>query len=459
MKKHIVALTLVAVLGAGCPRTPDAPIQIPSLPETSGKTPASHGFGMLPALGAPSAVLGTPEAISARPMAAIPPASPMPMMEGMAREVAAPTITTGSVNVSGDAKLIARPYPMPQPAKVTYSVSTTLPTWETEADVLRGRETQLPSTGVKSLALATGLPSNVLGQNPNLRSFNVTWKDSESLTWSFDSMGRTLSFWSDMGNTVMDAAAGAKIQRATLSDEEVLAIAGDFMTRHGLGTYARSKPVVDHPWNAGDDIAPCPLPVEKMPVDAPATTDAKMMIAPCGGYYPIVTSVTYPLMVDGKEVYDAWGGPTAGISLQVDFNAKRVTNGYIWLTPETDSSKYPLITQQEALKRLSAGGRNPLYYYAPEVKEANVTIDAVRMVLMRYDSWTNDGTQTFFLPALYATGKTDLGNGKSEEYRTVVPLVSDDSFGGATPPPMIMPMTEPAAAVAPATPTVAPQTR
>lgn len=475
MKKPLVALSVIAILGAGCARTPDMPIQIPAIPSPSTQTPSSNGFGMLPALGSPTAVLGTPEAISARPSAfsAYMVAPPVPM-DPTIGAVAVNTPATDqavsvtmNANVGGGtamspegAKMIARPYPMPSPAKVSYSVSATLPTWGTEADVLRAKEVALPTIGTKALAVATGLPTQLLGENPNLRSFNLSWKDTEGLTWSFDSMGRNLSFWTEANYPVAYAATDAKIQQPVrLSDEEVMAIANDFMTRHGLGGYAKGTPIIDHPWDMADGVtSPCPMPMKEEAVSANTEPGgATSMIAPCGMWYPQVTSITYPSVMNGKNVYDMGSWPSAGISLQINLNEKKVNGGNIWLAPDVDSSKYSLITTEEATKRLMAGGRNPLYVYNEGVKEVKATIETAHIAWMRYDSWSQDGTDTYFLPALYATGKQDFGDGKSQEYHTIVPLVSDESFGGTTPPPVMMPMTEPA--VAPTMPTPTPAAR
>jgi hypothetical protein len=306
--------------------------------------------------------------------------------------------------------------------------------------VFRVKTPSLPTTGLKSLALASGLPSQALGDSPDLRSFNLSWKDTDGLTWSFDSMGRNLSFWKEMDYRVMDAQPEAKIQQpATLSDEEIIAIATDFMTRHGFGTSIHGTPIIDHPWKGIDGtMMPCPVPLMK-PTDPAAggvASDA-MMIAPCGGY-PQVISITYPLLFNGQEVYDMGGWPSSGISLQVDLSSKQVTGGNIWPMPDTDSSTYPLIGADEAMKRLSTGGRNPLYWYGEDVTAVRITIDKVTLAWMRYDAWDQDGSKTFFLPALRGTGTQDYGNGKTDAYNTIVPLVADDAFGGATPPPVML---------------------
>ncbi|MEO5927281.1 MAG: hypothetical protein ABIO72_01130 [Patescibacteria group bacterium] len=467
MKKYLATLSLLALVGAGCDKLPQTTIQIPSLPSPQNETPAINGFGMLPALSAPGAVLGTPEAISARPMAvAMPVPSPVTdaaMKEPAAMEGYATVATIGAPTPSiapANGKAMIRPFPVPQPAKVDYVVKATLPTWGSDGDVLRAKSASLPTVGLKALALATGLPSQTIGDKPDLRSFNMSWKDTEGLTWSFDSIGRTLSFWKETDYRVMQPQADAKIKQPTpLSDDEITAIANDFMTRHGFGTYAQGKPTIDHPWNAGDDIATPPCPVMLMKTEAASgnagsgggTVSSDMMPTPCGYSYPLVTSISYPSLVNGQATYDMGGYPSMGISLQIDLNAKQVTNGYLWLSPDTDSSKYPLIAPDEALKRLSAGGRNPLYWYGDGSSAVHVTIDSISLAWMRYDSWDNDGVKTFFLPALRATGTTDAGKGQTDIYQTVVPLVSDGAFGGATPPPIMLPMTDPAApAVAPA---------
>jgi hypothetical protein len=174
----------------------------------------------------------------------------------------------------------------------------------------------------------------------------------------------------------------------------------------------------------------------------------------------MVTTITYPLLANGQPVYDMSGWPSSSINLQIDLANKEVIGGNIWLAPDTDSSKYPLIAADKALERLSAGGRNPLYLYGVK-GPVRVMLNEASLAWMRYDSWDEQGPHTYFLPAIRATGTQDLGDGKTQPYQTVVPLVVDEAFGGTTPPPVMMPMENavaPSAASAPA-PAVAPKQR
>lgn len=468
MKKYIASLSVLAVLGAGCMNKMETSLQIPPLPTPEEKTPPTRGFGALPALSSPYAVLGTPEAISARPMAV---AVPVPPPMDPTAVMTEPAVTGASSNSSGggwtvttaDAKLIARPMPTPELAKVTYEVTAKLPTWGSDGDVMRAKATNLPTSGLSNLALASGLPTQALGARPELRSFNINWRDAEGLIWSFDSVGHYLSIWKENQYNVMAAGTDTKIaQPATLSDDEVTAIATDFMTRHGLGTYATGKPTIEHPWNAADGASPCAVvPIKDIRANVEAVSSLSSIApAPCNYQYPMVTTITYPLLANGQPVYDMSGWPSSGINLQIDLANKEVIGGNIWLAPDTDSSKYPLIAVDKALERLSAGGRNPLYPYGVK-GPVRVVLNEASLAWMRYDSWDEQGPHTYFLPAIRATGTQDLGDGKTQPYQTVVPLVADEAFGGTTPPPVMMPMENavaPSAVSAPA-PAVAPKQR
>jgi len=358
----------------------------------------------------------------------------------------------------------ARPMPMPPetPANVTYKVTAALPTWGTEEDVLRGKAPVIPSTGLTSLAIAAGLPSQALGQNPDIQNVNISWKDADAFTWSFDSLGRYLSFWKESGVRIMaDAPATEPTKAPTIDDAEAIRIADDFLTRKGFGTIPHGPAEVEKPWGYGTDPAmgmPCvePMPYTMgvtnaaggsaggssgqavgagiatpvvPPPDAVVSNNAKM-IAPCG-WYPQQVTVSYTARMNGKDVRDLSGWPQRALSVQIDLTTKTVTGGNMWLGMQTEASRYPLLSSEEAAKRLAAGGRNPIYpWYGGDVKNITVTISSASLALMRYDSWKDGRNETYFVPALAAEGTVSYDGKQNDPYRTIVPLVTDDTFGG-----------------------------
>lgn len=463
MKHSPLVISAVAVsllLGAGCsrstvlqpsPRQPQAPAE-------------KQGFGLLPAISAPG-TLGSPEAISARVSSvALPTAAPVATMMNAVGE--------GGGTVAKDAAMetnamIVRPEPYPMKATpVRYDISASLPTWGAEDSVYRARPARLPASGIAALATASGLPSQVIGSNPDVRSINVSWKDADGLTWSFDGYGRSLSFWKEGDVRTVNEQASDEKRARTIEDADAIRIADEFLARKGFSSIAHGSADVEKPWGYGTESTFAPCPISPMPylketppaegagaagASGSATIDSKMIVGPCGDWYPQQVTVTYTAQMDARNVHDAGGWPFRAISIQIDIATKEVTGGNVWLSPETDSSRYPLISAADALKRLKDGGRNPIYpYYAgDDVKEISVRIESASLVWMRYDAWQNNQQQTYFVPALAAEGTVSYTSERTDVYRTVVPLVADDAFGGNDQPTIVpmgaVKMSEPAA--------------
>jgi hypothetical protein len=189
---------------------------------------------------------------------------------------------------------------------------------------------------------------------------------------------------------------------------------------------------------------------------APAVGEAKLIYpSPC--WYPQEVTVFYGSSLEGRPVVDAGGWPFRLSSVQVSVSDYSVRGGNVQMMQGLDRSAYPLISAEEAMKRLEAGGRNPAYGWGTE--DVNVTIDTAELAWMRFDSWKDNKQETYYLPALAARGTVDrkIEGQEPEAYYTVVPLVSDEAFDlgdGGVPVPLPMPV-EPlmmdAPAAAPAT--------
>jgi hypothetical protein len=456
-------LTASMLLGAGCER-PSFPLSIPPAQPPQPAAPAAErGFGLLPAIAAPG-TLGSPEAMSSRLSSAIPPIAPVASTNAVGGGGVAGSVPAKDAAVGMDAMMIRpEPYPM-KTVPVRYNVTAALPTWDAEDHVLRAKPAQLPTSGITAVVTGSGLPSQVIGSNPDVRSVNFSWKDADGLTWNFDGYGRSLGFWKDGDVRIMAESVTNQKIAPTMEDAEAIRIADDFLTRKGLSFIARGSATVEKPWGYGIEPASMPCPTEPMPyvkteeaaaagTSGSATSDSKMMIAPCGGWYPPQLTVSYTAQIGSRDVHDAGGWPFRAVSLQIDLVTKQIVGGNVWLPPQTESSRYPLISSAEAAKRLQEGGRNPIYPYygGDDVKEIVVTIEKTSLVWMRYDSWTNNQTQTYFVPAIAAEGTVSYAPDRKDLYRTVVPLVADDAFGGNDQP-KIMPMdaavSEPAVAPA-----------
>jgi hypothetical protein len=149
---------------------------------------------------------------------------------------------------------------------------------------------------------------------------------------------------------------------------------------------------------------------------------------PCG-WWPQQATVSYGGTREGHKVEDISGYPFQVATVTVDLQSKAVTNGNVQLEDNVNRSTYPLIDQATAQRRLQSGGRNPIWDYGNGTKSIKVHIKTLEVVWMRYDTWSEGTSQTYYLPGLLATGTVDRGDGNTQEaYRTVMPLLQDDAF-------------------------------
>lgn len=409
------AILLASVLlGAGCNQTP-----APTPSDTSSDRPAAvQGFGMLPpVLGYGS--LGTEAARSFRPAdAALSSIAPVPMAAGFA-------MTEPAVAV--------RAPTLPEEAKVVYDINGELPTWSADGTVYRVRQPGVSTSVARSIADAAGVPSQVSGGATEIQGANVSWRDAAGFIWNVDLPGRNLNWWKnvDYSKTQPEANPVSKIDV-----EAIKTVADNFLRANGFSHLVGQGVIEENPMIMpllrGESI-PCAMSARPEAAPAVADLDAKMMIwpTPCG--YPIQVSVNYPDTRDGMSTVDAGGWASRKASIQIDISNNSIVGGNVMLPSNEDSSAYPLISSEEAMKRLMAGGNNPIYgwYDGSGVKEVRATISTVKLGWMRHDSWENNTMKTYFLPALLAEGTIDRGTPNQtepEKYYTVVPLVADAAF-------------------------------
>jgi hypothetical protein len=144
---------------------------------------------------------------------------------------------------------------------------------------------------------------------------------------------------------------------------------------------------------------------------------------------------------------DAYGNPQSKAYVTITLGSNEVQGANVQLDESFERSTYALIDAETAKRRLASGGRNPLYGWG--TKNIVVHLKTAELVWMRYDNWVNGQRDVYVLPGLAVSGTVDRGEKQdwTEEYRTVIPLVKDESFlpevpsGGG----VVMPMMDGAA--------------
>lgn len=478
MNKIIPAVLMLAVLGAGCPSSPM------TYKGTNGTKPpaAKLGFGKLPSMQAYGA-LGTAEAMSSSYMArgsAV--LSPMP-----AAAPVAPSTITLDATVAGDVTVTSnnmvgggtpgtmamRIAPMPteeyKPTPAKYEVTASLPDWNGEGDVLHVKRPQPDASLIRSVASGAGLPGQLINGIQTVQSVQASWRDAQNFVWNIDPVNGNLNWWKEIDWRVTTPPVRPE-KPPQVDKARLIAAADAFLDAHGLSAIkAQGGEVENSQWvnilfdKAAASSMPCIMKEEAAVRDISAAGDAKLVVdpmiypSPCDNYWPQQVSVFYGGSREGLQVVDAGGWPNRATSISVDVTTYEVMGGNVLFTEQTERSAYPLISKDEAMKRLQAGGRNVMYSW--DGAQMSVNITEVKLAWMRHDSWANGRQETYFLPALSAKGTSTYNNQEPQEYYTVVPLVADSAFdldpNGGYPVPMPLMMdagvaTPPPAAIEPA---------
>jgi hypothetical protein len=460
----VSALALIAVLGGGCP-TPSFNLTKVHPLQPSGRM----AFGKIGGFNAGGKAEGAMEAGNVVFTASSLGAPGMAVATMPARDAAG-----GMALMVDPAMPGSMPRPMPpvpqKLATVEYVLPEGLPTWGEEGDVIKLGRSMPDAKTAGLIAERSGLPSAVLNRVTEITGVNVQWKDGQGLAWSYDAASRSLSAWRE--NYSNDQGSPLKMPP---DRTEAIAIADSFLDSHGFGDIkARGGTVEPSPWEVMPMVAgggtsamayPCLMersvssdggmtpppmatppsapmsdlpvikmmaPIQQMPMEdgqEDVATDVAPAIwpSPCGWDYSQVT-VTYPEKRDGQSVVQLGGYPAFAGSVVVDLRNKRISSVSLMLTRPTERSAYPLIDAATAKRRLQAGGLNPIWPYA-DSGSIKVTVEKVELVWLRHESWKEGTSLTYDLPALLATGSVQRGDSKTEEqYRTVVPLLTDDAL-------------------------------
>jgi hypothetical protein len=456
MKKLVASMALLALIGAGCPSVPTPASNSTQTQTKPAQVQSQMGFGKLPSLATAS---GQPAALDAHGSNTLN-AAPAPMMAGgnvattqNSASVGMMAPTPSSAPVATDMMKI-RPIPVPpnlKPVAIKYNITATVPEWSAESDVLQVQPRNIVGVPELQTFLAgAGLSATILAGVKSVQSIQVSWTDVDGYVWNTDGNSGMLNWWKNQ-NTVqpMMPTQGDQQPPIKQDDAKIIAAADTFLRGHGLGAVADQGATVEQ-FNQ-----PCMYNEKMMAPDAAsgagvsgsatvsAGGGATSMIypSPCG-YYQQQASVFYGANREGEPVVDMGGWPSRMSSVTVDLNSLTVTGGNVVYAENISRSAYPLLDKATVMQRLQTGGRNPVYPWGGETKDVVVTIDKVELAWLRFDSWADNQQQTYYIPAIAASGHVDRGikGQEPEEYHTTVALVKDDAFADVGPQPYPVPM-------------------
>jgi hypothetical protein len=165
-------------------------------------------------------------------------------------------------------------------------------------------------------------------------------------------------------------------------------------------------------------------------------------------YFPDAIDITYPLKVDGKNIYDEWNGTKQGITVSVNIKAKKVANLYGLTTQTYDASPYAMETDVKKLLAYAEQGGSSGYYYGPEAKTVDLELGDPVSVYIRYYDYKTSSNNEMLIPAYYFPINNPPKDTNFFRKGIVVPLAKDilaERFpADGVNPPVPMPLSEPA---------------
>lgn len=185
------------------------------------------------------------------------------------------------------------------------------------------------------------------------------------------------------------------------SDEELIKIANQFIAEHGISLKNHGQPEEENDWR-----------------NQPGISEAQI-------YVPDSISLIYPLLIDGKSVYEQ-SGIKLGIRVGINIREKRVSGMYNLNLQEYESSMYDAETDfSRIIEFAEKGGINRYYWNEGQTKKVEIgTPIQEYMVVWRYDQ-DNQTNKMLIIPALiFPITKTPI-EGYYYQKNIIVPLVKE----------------------------------
>lgn len=164
------------------------------------------------------------------------------------------------------------------------------------------------------------------------------------------------------------------------ADGVLIDIAADFVADHGIDLSQYGAPEVDHQWRTQYEAA----------------SDKSMM------WIPDSVRVIYPLLVDGKPVYEEGGGK-AGITIGVNVREDRVSDVWGLTDQKYQKSSYAGVTDEAAIRGyLGNYGKMDTSWMPPntERKTVEITLGTPELSLVRMYRYDNNTNDELLVPAL-----------------------------------------------------------
>ncbi len=206
-------------------------------------------------------------------------------------------------------------------------------------------------------------------------------------------------------------------------DATVIAMTDQFLAEHNINTDIYGEPEVQKNFynimpmlkedvmnqgGQGDVAMADPGVSTEDSVDTPVAgvgqADNKM-----AQIYPVPNnvSVVYPLMIEGKQVYDDWGNKQ-GLQLNINLEFNKVSSMYNLMSQNYQSSNYKMETDKDRIMKLLRFGS--IYYYSnflefsgyPEdqIDIIDVAVGTPKIEYVKTWQYKNNSSEELLVPAL-----------------------------------------------------------
>jgi hypothetical protein len=327
---------------------------------------------------------------------------------GMATDSAvpatAPTAPAAAQNTAGSAvaapdAALSEPYgkadmrlmPQGEITQYDYVYAGALPALPTGSVSVLERERGLSRPAFQAIANQFRLGMMDLGSFQNAKVDNVTLSQDEDLGYTVNLMLQdgTMNLsanWLRWPHPEQDCATDACYAKyrttlgQLLSQEELLKLAGDFVSAHGVDLAHYGAPEVDDSW--------------KREYDAAADK--------ANAYIPDAQTVVYPLLAEGKPVLDQ-SGQKQGIRVNVNVRQRRVSDVWGIQSLSYLRSDYDAVTGSgQILSYLKTVDAMPADSYpaGTKVKHVKVELDTPEIGYVSELTYDKQVTHELIVPAL-----------------------------------------------------------
>lgn len=274
---------------------------------------------------------------------------------------------------------------------------------------------QIPTNSSKQLA---GLLKNTdfglvdINKFNNLGLENLTLTEDRDfghminidLTRNMISIQENWTKWQQNNSKLNCASATECSEQPTLrieevpSDEELIAMADNFLSQYGINREHYGNPIVQGEWRVFYEQSPVGLNILE------------------------TIQVTYPLIIDGQKVYDQGGYPV-GLNVNVNIRYRKVSAVYGLRAENYQSATYNLERDKDEILKMAAKGGLYNYFY-DQSKTSEIELDSPEFALIRVYNYKDNNQEEILVPGLIFSIK-NKPNDYYGNQKVVVLLVKD----------------------------------